>query len=78
MSSEKVVREDLRKLLQKIPASYHLCIFIQLDDNFRSKYDLHKLRFYRFHLKVDGQVLLFSQAVLRVDKYEFGCFLCIV
>ena len=32
MSSEKVVKEDLRKLLQKVPASYHLYICLQLDE----------------------------------------------
>ena len=32
---------------------------------------LDKPRLCQFHLKVDGQALLFSQAVLRVDKYEF-------
>ena len=31
MSSEKVVHEDLRKPLQKVPASYRLYIFLQLD-----------------------------------------------
>ena len=36
---------------------------------------LDKPCLYRLHLKVEGQeALLFSQAVLRVDKYEFRSF----
>ena len=35
---------------------------------------LDKPRLCQFHLKVEGQALLFSQAVLRVGKYEFGSF----
>ena len=34
--------------------------------------NLDQPRLYRFHLKVEGQALLFSKAVLRVDKYESG------
>ena len=34
MSIDKGVQEDLHKLLQTIPASCHLCIFLQLDGNF--------------------------------------------
>ena len=36
MSSEKVVKEDLRKLFQKVLASYHLYIFLQLDEKILS------------------------------------------
>ena len=32
MSGEKVVQLDLRKLLQKVSASSHLYIFLQLDE----------------------------------------------
>ena len=42
-----------------------------------AKYYLDKPRAYRFHPKVKGQalfMLLYSQAVLRVDEYEFGSF----
>ena len=38
------------------------------------KYYFDKPRLYRFHLKVEGQALLFSKVVVRVDKYEFGSF----
>ena len=31
MSSEKVVQEDLHKILQNVPASYHLYIFLKSD-----------------------------------------------
>ena len=51
--------------------------FLQLDDHFWfSGFDekdcLDQPRLSRFHLKVEGQALLFSQAVLRVDEYESG------
>ena len=36
--------------------------------------DLDKPRLCQFHLKVEGQALIFSQTVLRVDNYEFGSF----
>ena len=35
MSSEKVVQGNLCKLFQKVPASFHLYIFIQLDEKSR-------------------------------------------
>ena len=36
MSSEKVVQEDMHKLLQKVPASYYLYIFLQIDEKISS------------------------------------------
>ena len=39
-----------------------------------AKYYLDKPRLCQFHLKIEGQAYLFSQAVLRVDKYKFGSF----
>ena len=76
---EKVVQEDLCKLLQKVPASYYLYNFLRLDDHCRffgshAKFCLEKPRLYRFPLKVGGRVLLFTQAVLRVDKYDLEFF----
>ena len=76
MSSKKVVQEDRRKLLQKVPGSYHFYILFQLDDNFHffffsgldTKIYLDKPRLCLFHLKIHGQALLFRQAVLRVNK----------
>ena len=37
---------------------------------------LCKIYLHQFHLKIEGKTLLFSQAVLWVDKHEFGSFFC--
>ena len=46
MSSEKVVQEDLRKLLQKVPASYHLYIFLQLIDEKNLRFTTFSIFFF--------------------------------
>ena len=79
MSSEKVVQEDRSELLQKVqlPTIYTFSsnkMIIFYFSGFDTKIYLDKPHLCQFHLKVERQPLLFSQARLRVDKYEFGSF----